>query len=253
MAEQAEGGEGFRTIILAAGKGKRMKSELAKVLHPVCGEPMLSHAVRAAQAAGSGEIVVVIGHQAERIRELYRQADLVFAEQREQLGTGHAVLQTADAFAGYQGTVVILCGDVPLIRPDTVRELYARHKDRQATVTVLTTIPGDPVAYGRIVRTENGGVARIVEAKDATPEEKGIREINTGIYCVEAPFLFEAVASLGNNNAQREYYLTDIVEIACRRGLRVEASLAPDPVEVMGINTLDELETACTLLERRGV
>jgi UDP-N-acetylglucosamine diphosphorylase/glucosamine-1-phosphate N-acetyltransferase len=238
------GERGFSAIILAAGKGKRMKSDLAKVLHPLCGLPMLAYPVAAARAAGAEKIVVVIGHQAGRIREEFQDQGLIFVEQKEQLGTGHAVLQAAEAFRDHDGTIIILCGDVPLIRPETVMSLYDRHRSEGATVTVLTTIPEDPAGYGRVVKADGGGVVKIVEEKDAAPEEKWIREINTGIYCVESRFLFSAVASLGNRNAQREYYLTDIVEIACNNGLRARASLAPDPVEVMGINTAEELERA---------
>ena len=238
------GKQGFSTIILAAGKGKRMKSDLAKVLNSLCGLPMLTYPVAAARAAGSKKIVVVIGHQAGQIREEFQDQGLIFAEQREQLGSGHAVLQAEEAFRDHDGTIVILCGDVPLIRPETVRSLYDRHRKEGATVTVLTTIPEDPAGYGRVVKADGGRVVKIVEEKDAAPEEKKIREINTGIYCVESRFLFPAVAGLGNRNVQREYYLTDIVEIAYNNGLRASSSLAPDPVEVMGINTPEELERA---------
>ena len=186
---------GFWTIILAAGKGKRMKSDLAKVLHPVCGVPMLTHSVAAARAAGAEKIVVVIGHQAERIRELFGKEELIFVEQRDLLGTGHAVLQAREVFKDYTGTIVILCGDVPLILPETVRALYDRHRSEGAVVTVLTTIPAEPAGYGRVVKAKDGSVLKIVEDKDATPEEKQIREINTGIYCVESRFLFDAVAA----------------------------------------------------------
>jgi UDP-N-acetylglucosamine diphosphorylase/glucosamine-1-phosphate N-acetyltransferase len=244
--------QGFVTLILAAGQGKRMGSDLAKVLHPVCGVPMLNHSIAAARMAGAQKIVVVIGHQADRIRALFTKEEVTFVEQCQQLGTGHAVLQAREAFAGYRGTVVILCGDVPLIRPETVKALYERHRSEGAVVTVLTTILAEPADYGRVVKAEDGSVRRIVEAKDASAEEKRIREINTGIYCVESPFLFAAVAGLGNQNAQGEYYLTDIVEMACRKGLRVTASLAGDPVEVMGINTPGELETACARLQGRA-
>ena len=244
--------EGFWTIILAAGKGKRMRSDLAKVLHPICGVPMLTYSVAAARAAGARKIVIVIGHQAERVRELFDKEGLLFAEQRDLLGTGHAVLQAGEVFKDYTGTVVILCGDVPLIRPETVRALYECHRSEGAVVTVLTTIPADPCGYGRVVKTKDGSVLKIVEDKDATPEEKQIREINTGIYCVESGFLFDAVSSLGNRNTQGEYYLTDIVEMACKRGLHVISSLAADPVEVMGINTCDELGKACHRMETRG-
>jgi UDP-N-acetylglucosamine diphosphorylase/glucosamine-1-phosphate N-acetyltransferase len=236
--------QGFSTIILAAGKGKRMKSDLAKVLHPLCRFPMLAYPVGAAREAGSEKIVVVVGHQAEQIRETFRGQGLIFVEQREQLGTGHAVLQAGEAFRDDDSTVVILCGDVPLIRPETLLSLYDRHRSEGAAVTVLTTIPEDPAGYGRVVKQEGGAVLKIVEEKDAAPEEKKICEINTGIYCVESRFLFPAVAGLGNRNAQGEYYLTDIIEMACNRGLKASSFLAPDPVEVMGINTPEELERA---------
>jgi UDP-N-acetylglucosamine diphosphorylase/glucosamine-1-phosphate N-acetyltransferase len=250
---RAKAREGFCTIILAAGRGKRMKSDLVKVLHPVCGIPMLTHSVMAARAAGSRKIVVVIGHQAERVRDLYREDDLTLVEQREQLGTGHAVLQAREVFRGYDGTIVILCGDVPLILPETLLALYGRHRLEGAAVTVLTTVLAGPAGYGRVVKAEDGGVLKIVEDKDATSEEKQIREINTGIYCVESRFLFDAVSGLGNRNAQGEYYLTDIVEIACKNGLRATSFLAGDPVEVMGINTPEDLEKACRRLETRGL
>ena len=243
--------KGFGTIILAAGQGKRMGSDLPKVLHFVCGVPMLTHAMAAARSAGARRIVVVIGHQADRVREFFRDADLIFAEQKEQLGTGHAVLQAREAFAGDEGTIVILCGDVPLIRAETIRDLYDSHRAARATVTVLTTVLPDPAAYGRVVKAADGGVLRIVEHKDATAQERLICEINTGIYCVESGFLFPAVAGLGNRNAQGEYYLTDIVEIACRQGRKVCTSLAADPREVMGINTPQELATACRFMEDR--
>ena len=249
---KTEGQERFRTIILAAGKGKRMKSHLAKVLHPVCGVPMLVHSVAAARTAGAQKIVVVIGYQAERIRGLFGKDELVFVEQRDLLGTGHAVLQAREVFKNYTGTVVILCGDVPLIRPETVHALYDRHRSEGAEVTVLTTIPADPSGYGRVVKAKDGRVLKIVEEKDATTEEKQIREINTGIYCVESRFLFDAVSSLGNRNAQGEYYLTDIVEGACNNGRRVISALASDPEEVMGINTQDELENASHRMKERG-
>ncbi len=243
--------KGFRTIILAAGKGKRMKSDLAKVLHLVGGVPMLTHSLAAARAAGSQRIVVVIGHQAERVRALYRKEDLLFAEQRELLGTGHAVLQARELFRGYEGAIVILCGDVPLILPETIRALCNRHRSAGAAVTVLTTLLADPTGYGRVITASGGRILRIVEERDATAEEKSIREINTGIYCVESDFLFRAVAGLGNGNAQKEYYLTDIVEIAWEEGLRAAAFRAADPMEVMGINTPEELVTASSLMEMR--
>ena len=239
---------GFSTIILAAGKGTRMKSDLAKVLHPLGGEPLLFWTLKAAREAGSSRIVVVIGHQGERIRELFPDPDLIFVEQKELLGTGHAVLQARDAFQGRREEVVILCGDVPLIKPSTIRALYEKRKNDRAAVTVLTTIVNQPAGYGRVIKSGDGHVSRIVEEKDATGEEKLIREINTGIYCVESPFLFRAVASLGDKNAQREYYLTDIIETACKNGLGATSLLVSEPAEVAGINTPEDLQRAALVL-----
>jgi UDP-N-acetylglucosamine diphosphorylase/glucosamine-1-phosphate N-acetyltransferase len=236
--------KGFSVIVLAAGKGTRMKSDIAKVLHPLGGAPLLTWPLQAARAAGSSRIVVVIGHQAERIRALFQEPDLIFVEQKELLGTGHAVLQARGAFEGRNEEVVILCGDVPLIKPETILALSEKRKSDRAVVTVLTTMIAEPKGYGRVIKTGDGHVERIVEEKDATPEEKRIQEINTGIYCVESPFLFDAVASLGDNNAQHEYYLTDIIEIAYKKGLKATAMTVFDPAEVAGINTPEDLQRA---------
>ncbi|HVO65147.1 MAG TPA: NTP transferase domain-containing protein [Syntrophales bacterium] len=231
-------------IILAAGKGKRMKSGLAKVLHPICGKPMLTYSVDVARAVGVGKIAVVIGHQADVIRDAFRDQGLIFVEQREQLGTGHAVLQAKNTFHNFDGTILILCGDVPLLLPSTVKSLIESHFSGKATLTVLTTLLDDPSGYGRVIKGAEGEVLRIVEEKDASCDEKKIREINTGIYCVECKFLFQAVEEIGNENVQKEYYLTDIVGIACRKGFKTRSLIAADSIEVMGVNTLDDLKRA---------
>ena len=232
-------------IILAAGKGKRMGADVAKVLHPLCGRPMLTYAVDAAKAVNVEKIVVIIGHQAGLVRKAFEDQGLIFVEQLEQLGTGHAVLQARDVFHGYDGTILILCGDVPMLSPLTIRTLIEAHILEKSTVTVLTTILDDPFGYGRVVkeRKENG-ILRIVEEKDASLDEKKIKEINTGIYCVESNFLFRAVGDIGNDNVQKEYYLTDIVGIASRRGLKTRSFITANSLEVMGINTPDDLEKA---------
>ena len=234
----------LRTIILAAGQGKRMRSELAKVLHPLGGRPMLAYVVETAAAVGSERIVAVVGHQAERVRELFRGAPLVFVDQREQLGTGHAVLQARAEFRGYEGVILILCGDVPLLQPATVSRLLARHLADGAVVTVLTTCLADPRGYGRVIKNERGEVLRIVEEKDGTSAELMVHEINTGIYCVAGGFLFQALGALTKDNAQGEYYLTDIVAVARLGGLRVSCLQVLDAEEVMGINTPEELARA---------
>lgn len=232
------------SLILAAGKGTRMRSDLAKVLHSLCGKPLLRYCIDVARAVGSERIVVVIGYQAERVRQICADEKTIFAEQRDQLGTGHAVLQAKDAFRDYDGNVLILCGDVPLLRASTLDAFIAFHTSHQAVVTVMTTILDNPGSYGRVVKEADGRVLRIVEAKDATAAELTIGEINTGIYCVDSLFLFDAVGRLDNRNAQKEYYLTDIMEIACNRKLTAMAFVADDPMEVMGINTTEDLEKA---------
>ena len=239
------------TIVLAAGKGTRMLSEQAKVLHRLCGEPLLAYSLRLAVAIRSDKIVVIVGHQAETVREAFPTPQLIFVEQQPQLGTGHAVLQAMDHFSGYTGMILILCGDVPCLRVSTVQSLIDRHWREQAAVTVMTTLLNDPGSYGRVITSQDGEVLRIVEVRDATDQEKKVREINTGIYCADSRFLFEAVAQIKNDNSQQEYYLTDIIEIACKTGCRVRSFVAADSFEVMGVNTLGDLEKASDYLSCR--
>ena len=234
----------FCALILAAGKGTRMKSDLAKVMHVLNGKPLLYYSLAAAKEAGAEKIVVIIGHQADKIRDDFSNSGCIFVEQKPQLGTGHAVLQAKDILADYNGLTVILCGDVPLLKPATIKSLVNNHLTAKVVVSVLTTIPPPPHAYGRIVKDDKGNVLKIVEHKDATEDEKKIGEINTGIYCVDTRFLFHALEKVTNDNQQREYYLTDIVEIACREGQKVKSFIVFDYIEVMGINTLEELSRA---------
>jgi bifunctional UDP-N-acetylglucosamine pyrophosphorylase / glucosamine-1-phosphate N-acetyltransferase len=239
-------------LVLAAGKGTRMKSELVKVLHPLAGRPMIDWPVEAAREAGASMVVLVVGHQAETVQEYFAgQNEVAFAVQAEQLGTGHAVACAQDLLKGRGGIILILCGDVPLIRPETLRGMLAQHESRQAAVTVLTTHLANPYGYGRVVKREGGRILRIVEEKDATDEEKGITEINSGIYCVEAEFLFAAVKNLRNDNAQGEYYLTDIVTTAADQGELCLSFPVADPEEVMGVNDRVQLADAAKVLRRR--
>ncbi|MBN2179272.1 MAG: NTP transferase domain-containing protein [Deltaproteobacteria bacterium] len=240
------------SVILAAGKGTRMKSDLAKVLHPLCGKPMLHYPIALARAIGSKRIVPVVGHQAEEIQRLFSDDDLTFALQREQLGTAHAVLQAKAALHDFVGDVVILCGDVPLLLPSTVESLVDHHRSHNAAITVVTTFRADPGSYGRVIRGEGDTVVKIVEARDATEKEKEINEINTGIYCAERKFLFESLDQIGNENSQGEYYLTDIFEIAGRENRNALPFVVDDSVEAMGINTVSELQQANEIMKKRG-
>ena len=237
-------------VILAAGKGTRMKSKLPKVLHKVGGHPMLEHVMDAAEAAGCRDNVVVIGHGAELVRELVGDRARI-ALQAEQLGTGHAVLQAADTLKDFSGTVMILCGDTPLLEADELEKFYAEHVKSGAAATVMSALMDDPFGYGRILRDANGDVAGIVEQKDASEEQKQIKEINTGNYCVEAPLLFEVLRTLGNDNAQGEYYLTDVLAKLRAMGKKVGGVITADSEMIMGVNSRRQLAEAESVMRRR--
>ncbi|MBO5993262.1 MAG: NTP transferase domain-containing protein [Acidaminococcaceae bacterium] len=237
-------------VILAAGKGTRMKSKLPKVLHKVGGHPMLEHVMDAAEAAGCRDNVVVIGHGAELVRELVGDRARI-ALQAEQLGTGHAVLQAADTLKDFTGTVMILCGDTPLLEAEELEKFYAEHVKSGAAATVMSALMDDPFGYGRILRDANGDVAGIVEQKDASEEQKQIKEINTGNYCVEAPLLFEVLRTLGNDNAQGEYYLTDVLAKLRAMGKKVGGVITADSEMIMGVNSRRQLAEAESVMRRR--
>jgi len=246
--------EGIANIILAAGKGTRMKSNLVKVLHPLLGLPMLSYTIDLSLNQLEAEkTIVVVGYQADQIKERFKDRKVEFALQEKQLGTGHAVLQAMPLLHGFMGKVLILCGDVPLVKAETMRAFINTFLSNDSTLSVLTTVVKHPSGYGRIIRGEEGWLERIVEEKDATEKERLIREINSGIYCVRASFLKEGLKEIGKENAQGEYYLTDLVEVARKKGLRCSAHMAPDPVEVMGINTRVDLATASEVLRQEKV
>lgn len=239
-------------VILAAGKGTRMKSGLVKVLHPVAGRPMIAWPVDAARNAGAAPLVLVVGHQANAVLHHFRNAaDIRCTMQEEQLGTGHAVACARDELAGFNGTVLILCGDTPLLRAETLSRLIRFHRMHASALTVLTAVVTDPYGYGRVLRDESGRVLRIIEQKDATPEEQGICEINSGIYCMEADFLFGNIGKVGSNNAQNEIYLTDLVAMAVQQGLTCLALSTDDSNEIMGVNDRVQLAEAARILRQR--
>jgi bifunctional UDP-N-acetylglucosamine pyrophosphorylase/glucosamine-1-phosphate N-acetyltransferase len=228
-------------LILAAGKGTRMKSARPKVLHCVAGAPMIDYVLAASASLGAATRTVIVGHEAEQLRSaLSAHDDLRFVVQEPQLGTAHAVRQAGPLFAGVRGTLVVLSGDVPLLSADTLRALVARHEDARAAATVLTAIVDDPSGYGRVVR-EGDEVTGIVEHRDASPAQRSIREINSGIYAFDLEPLFPALDQIASNNSQREYYLPDLVGIYRRAGRRVAAVSVGRPEEILGINTRAEL------------
>jgi bifunctional UDP-N-acetylglucosamine pyrophosphorylase / glucosamine-1-phosphate N-acetyltransferase len=239
-------------VVLAAGKGTRMKSALPKVLHRVGELPLIEQVFRTADALSPRTITVIVGHQAAVVREaLGKRLGLAFALQEPQLGTGHAVLQAEPSLAGRAGTVVLLSGDVPLLRAATLRELVRIHTERAAAATVLTAVVDDPHGYGRIVRGASGSIEAIVEHKDATPEQRRIAEINSGIYALDLAPLFDALRQIGASNAQGEYYLPDLISIYRSRGLGVETVVADDPREILGVNSRKELADVTAVLKAR--
>lgn len=227
-------------VILAAGKGTRMGSDLPKVLHRFLGEPLVVHPIRAARAAGAEAVVVIVGHGAAEVEAaLADQPDLRFALQSEQRGTGHAVQCALPALADHDGSVLILSGDVPRLRPATLHTLAAAAAASRGGLALATFTPPDPTGYGRIVRDGAGEVVAIVEERDASPAQRAIGECNAGVYCAAASLLRRELPRLGSANAQGEIYLTDLVAVAAGQG-GVGAVLVPAD-EVAGVNTLAQL------------
>ncbi len=233
-------------LVLAAGMGKRMNSDLAKVLHPMAGRPLLAHVLETLDTLGVGRKVVVIGHQRERVQAAFSgRDDLEWAVQAEQRGTGHACMMAEPALGDFGGTLLVVCGDTPLLTPGTLHALLERHAASGASVTVLSMRLPDPKGYGRIVRTADGaGIERIVEEKDSTAAERQLDEVNSGIYAFSYPALTGVLSSLTATNAQGEYYLTDTVSLLQARGHKAAVVCAEDHRELLGINTVDQLAEA---------
>lgn len=240
-------------LVLAAGQGTRMNSDLAKVLHEMAGAPLLAHVLATLERLGVGRILVVIGHQADRVRAEFAGADVEWVLQPEQRGTGHAVLMAGPALEDFQGTLLVVCGDTPLLSAGTLDALLVRHREEGAAVTVLTTRIPDPTGYGRVVRDPEGRPLGIVEDRDASPEEKSLDEINSGVYAFDYPRLEGVLSQLTAHNSQGEYYLTDTVRLLLDAGRKAAAWCAPDHRELLGINTLAQLQEAERLYgEARG-
>jgi bifunctional UDP-N-acetylglucosamine pyrophosphorylase / glucosamine-1-phosphate N-acetyltransferase len=238
-------------IILAAGKGTRMKSDKAKVLHEIFFAPMVQHVITAVNPLHPARTVVVVGHQGKEVEKTLQGFGCEFVCQEQQLGTGHAVLAAEKAIPEENSTAMILCGDTPLIRSETLIRMYDAHLQYSATLTLMTTILSDPTNYGRILTSPGGEVSGIVEQKDASPEQLLIHEVNAGIYCVDKSFLFSALKMVDTNNSQQEMYLTDIVKHAVDSGHRVAKFTAPFPTEVLGVNSRIELAQAQHELQMR--
>ena len=239
------------TIILAAGKGTRMKSELPKVLHPVAGKPMIRQVLDVVEQAEIGQCYIVLGHGAHEVKAALGETDYEYPIQRPQLGTGHGVMQAVPYIPIEMRGVLVVCGDTPLLRPETLAALKQSFLDTNAACTVLTTKLANPTGYGRILRDEAGNITGIVEEKDATPEQKQIQEVNTGTYFFDYRLLTEALYHLNNDNAQNEYYLTDTLAYFVTNGHLVRSVETLDADEVMGVNDRISLAKADLLLRRR--
>ncbi|WP_188207365.1 bifunctional UDP-N-acetylglucosamine diphosphorylase/glucosamine-1-phosphate N-acetyltransferase GlmU [Alkalibacillus aidingensis] len=237
-------------VVLAAGKGTRMKSKLYKVLHPVCGKPMVQHVVDQLNTLELDQIITIVGHGAETVQDQLGD-QTAYVVQEEQLGTGHAVRMADSYLEGKPGTTVVVCGDTPLLTSDTLNELMEQHESVQAKVTVLTTDITDPTGYGRVIRDGQGHVEKIVEEKDASSDEKSVKEINTGTYCFDNELLFESLKQVSNDNSQGEYYLPDVLEIAKNQGEKVAAFKTPNDEETIGVNDRVALANAERLLRDR--
>jgi UDP-N-acetylglucosamine diphosphorylase/glucosamine-1-phosphate N-acetyltransferase len=228
--------------ILAAGKGTRMESDLPKVLHKVGGKPMVSHVIQRAVELGAEKIVSIIGYQHELVKETIGNEPTQFAIQLEQLGTGHAVLQCASQLSEFDGSILVLSGDVPLISYDTLQNLLETHNTSATKATLLSAIVDDATGYGRVIRNLQGNLDRIVEHKDANEDELNVNEMNAGIYVFDCKTLFELLPQVGNNNSQGEYYLPDVLSLILDQGGKVAIEKTNNITEIQGVNTLQQLK-----------
>ena len=230
------------TLILAAGKGTRMESDLPKVLHPVDGKPMLHHVIQLAESIGSEKIVPIIGHQKERVEESIQKFNLECVVQEDQLGTGHAVMQSEPILGSSEGSILVLSGDVPLLRESSIQSLLNMYEKENAGAALLTAAMDDPTGYGRIMRNDSNHFEKIVEHKDCANKELHVNEINAGIYLFDVQMLFKTLRMIKNDNSQNEYYLPDVLPHFITFGEIVALQLMADSTEIMGVNTVEQLE-----------
>jgi bifunctional UDP-N-acetylglucosamine pyrophosphorylase/glucosamine-1-phosphate N-acetyltransferase len=235
---------GVVSLVLAAGQGTRMKSDMAKVMHEMSGRTLLGHVLATLDDLGVGRVLVVVGHQRERVQEAFRDSGIEWVIQAEQRGTGHAVLMAGPALEEFEGTLLVVCGDTPLLRATTLDALLRGHAASSAAVTVLSMRLPDPTGYGRMIRGEGESLEAIVEHRDATPDQRAIDEVNSGIYAFHYPSLARVLGGLTANNSQGEYYLTDAVGLLRRDGQKAAVVCAADHRELLGVNTLDQLDEA---------
>jgi len=239
-------------IILAAGESTRMNTKLPKVLHEVCGRPMLAYVLDACREVAVSKILVVVGYNKDQVIERYKDCDdIVFVEQDEQKGTAHAVMCCKEHIAGFEGQVLVLCGDGPLIRSEMLKTLVEKHASEMSAATLATSIFDDPMGYGRIVRDSYGNIQGIVEDKDCTDQQRRIKEINPSYYCFDAPVLLEALDKITPDNAKNEYYLTDALHVIIHTGHKVMAVTAVAAQDALGVNDREQLSRAGKIMQRR--
>ena len=237
-------------IVLAAGKGTRMKSEKSKQVHKILGKEIVLRAVENAEKAGIDDIIAVVGYKKEQVQEVLKDK-VKYVVQEEMLGTGHAVMQAKEYLQGKKGNVVVLNGDVPILRPETIRKLVEKSNSNKEYATLLSAIYDNPYGYGRIIRDDGGNVEAIVEEKDADELQKEIKEINAGIYCFDIPELLSALEEINNDNASGEYYITDVIKIMNDKGLKTGATIVEDNTEILGVNDRVQLEILTRILRLR--
>ena len=242
--------ENIMAIVMAAGKGTRMKSKKSKLVQKIYGKEIVKRAVENAENAGVSDIVAVVGYQKEEVMAVLGDT-VKYAYQDDMLGTGHAVLQAKEYLQGKKGRVLVLNGDVPLLRPETLNKLLEKSIENKEYATLLTAIYDNPYGYGRIIRDEGGNVSAIVEEKDTTDDQKEIKEINAGIYCFDIEELLAALEELKPNNAQGEYYITDVIGIMNKKGLKTGAVVVEDNTEILGVNDRIQLEMLTKVLQMR--
>lgn len=244
--------ENVAVIILAAGMGTRMKSNKAKVLHEVAGRPMIAYVVEAAQKIAGEHVVVVIGHQASTVRtSLSAYPKLLFAHQEQQLGTAHAVLCALPHIPDHCEEVIILCGDVPLIRPETIAGLLKDHQNENRDISLLAVELDNPFGYGRVLVNKNNSLAAIIEEADASAEQREIKLINTGVYCINKNFLLAALPKIGSDNAQGELYLTDVIGIGYQENREMGVRISADYQQILGVNTCQDLDLVEGIMKKR--